>query len=432
MAKQRIVTAIDVGSEKIVTIIADTIQGPNDIRVLGVSSVPSKGVKKSQIVDLNAAIESITESVDAAERMAGINSQHAYVSVSGAHIQSQNSKGVVAVAQPTQEITGEDVDRVIDAAKAVSLPTGKEILHVVPKNFKVDAQDGIKDPIGMSGIRLESEAHIVTASTVALKNIEKCVNEMGIQVDEFVFAGLASAEVVVTDTEKELGVLVVDIGAGSTSLCAFVEGSLEYTGVLPIGARHITQDIALGCRVSIQSAEKIKLELAHFPESPVVLPGETKEDARKRRKKQDLIDVAKLGISENIEFLSRKAVVEGIMTPRMQEIFKLIGQELDKHKLFDVIPAGVVLTGGGAETVEMSEVCKHTLQLATRIGTPTGFKGLIDEIEKPKYSTALGLLTYGSRKGADVTHSSGKGGPDFSGLQNIPQKIAQIFKSLMP
>jgi cell division protein FtsA len=366
--------------------------------------------------------------------MAGINSQHAYVSVSGIHIQSQNSKGVVAVAQPTQEITAEDIDRVIDAAKAVSLPTGKEILHVIPKNFKVDSQDGIKDPIGMSGIRLESEAHIVTASSVALKNIEKCVNEMGIQVDEFVFAGWASAEAVVTETEKELGVLVIDIGAGSTSLCAYVEGSLEFTSVLPVGAQHITRDIALGCKVSIQSAEKIKLMLPQFPEAPAVLQGETKEDARKRLKKQDLIDVSKLGIHENVEFISRKFLVERVMIPRMQEIFKLVGKELDQHHLFEQVPAGVVLTGGGADTVGIDEVCKHTLQLGTRLGHPHSFKGLIDEIEQAKYATVMGLLQYGARKGGEnLNASSGKASPfSLAGLQHVPQKLIAFIRSLLP
>ena len=229
MHRQNIVSALDIGTDKVVTLIADVSEGKQSIRVLGVAAASSKGLRKSQIVDLNSAVEAITESVDSAERMAGVNIQQVYVSVGGSTIQSQNSKGVVAVAQPNQEITGEDVARVIDAAKAVSLPTGKEIIHIVPKNFRVDSQEGIRDPIGMSGIRLEAEAHIVTASSVVLKNIEKCVNEMGVTVKEFVFSGLASSYSVLTETERELGVVVVDIGAGSTSLAAYVEGSLEYS-----------------------------------------------------------------------------------------------------------------------------------------------------------------------------------------------------------
>lgn len=436
MPKQHIVSAIDIGTEKIVTLIADISEGAQNIRVLGVSAVPSKGLRKSQIVDLNAAIEAMTESVDAAERMAGLNIQSAYVSVGGSHIHSQNSKGVVAVAQPSQEITPEDVHRVIDAAKAVSLPTGKEIMHIVPKNFKVDSQDGIKDPVGMSGIRLEAEAHIVTGSTTALKNIEKCINEMGISVAEFVFAGLASSTMIVTETEKELGVLVIDIGAGSTSLAAYCDGSLEFTAVLPVGARHITQDIALGCRVSLQSAEKIKLRLAEIPEPPVAMPGESKEESRKRRKAQDLIDAASLGISESIDPLSRRTLIDGIMTPRMKEMFDMIGAEMEKQHLFGKIPAGIVLTGGGAETVEIVEVCKRVLQLPTRVGRPTGMRGLIDDIEKPSFATSLGLLVYGAQKGGEVAQTTAGGFPLkalFSGqIKTLPSTIVKFFKSLLP
>lgn len=436
MPKQHIVSAIDIGTEKIVTLIADVSEGRNNIRVLGVSSVPSRGLRKSQIVDLNAAIEAITESVDAAERMAGLNIQSGYVSVGGSHIHSQNSKGVVAVAQPNQEIIAEDVSRVIDAAKAVSLPTGKEIMHIIPKNFRVDSQDGIKDPIGMSGIRLEAEAHIITGSTTAIKNIEKCINEMGITVSEFVFSGLASSEIVLTETEKELGVIVVDIGAGSTSLIAYIDGSLEYSGVLPIGARHITQDIALGTRVSLQSAEKIKLKLASIPEAPVALPGESKEEARKRRKSQDLIEPQTLGIQENIEPLSRRTLIDGIMTPRMKEIFELVGKEMEKQHLFGRVPAGVVLTGGGAETVEITEVCKRVLQLPTRIGTPSGMRGLIDDVEKPSFATSLGLLMYGAQKGGELTQVGSEGFNISNllkgGIGQLPNKVINMIRSLMP
>lgn len=433
MSKQNIVTAIDIGTEKIVTLVADISEGPSQIRVLGVSSVRSKGIKKSQIVDLNSASEAITESVDAAERMAGMNIHHAYVSIGGQHIQSLNSKGVVAVAQPSQEITPEDVLRVIDAAKAVSLPSGKDILHVIPKNYKVDSQDGIKDPVGMSGIRLETEAHIITASTTALKNVEKCMNELGITVTEFVFSGLAASEVTITETEKELGVVVVDIGAGTTSLCIFIEGSLEFSSVLPIGARHITQDIALGCRVSLESAEKIKVALATLPASKPPLPGETKDDVRRRKKMEDMIDAQSLGIMEPIDAFSRKTLVEGIMAPRMKEMFDLIGQEIEKHQYYSRIPAGVVLSGGGAETVDIAEICKHTLQLPTRVGIPSGFLGLIDEVEKPAFSASLGLLRYAASKAVVQPPSkSNFSMPSFSNISEIPKKIISAIQSLLP
>ncbi len=433
MSKQHIVSVIDIGTDKVVTLVADVQDGPQQIRVMGVSSVRAKGIRKSQIVDLNSAAEAITESVDAAERMAGLNIHHAYVSIGGQHIQSLNSKGVVAVAQPSQEITPEDVLRVIDAAKAVSLPSGKEIIHVIPKNYKVDSQDGIKDPIGMSGIRLETEAHIITASTTALKNIEKCMNELGIAVTEFVFSGLAASEVVVTETERELGVVVVDIGAGTTSMCVFAEGSLEFSGVLPIGARHITQDIALGCRISLESAEKVKVALGTIPQSQTALPGETKDDARKRKKLEDLIDAQSIGITEPIESLSRKTLLDGIMAPRMKEMFDLIGAEIDKHQLFPKIPAGVVLAGGGAETVDIVEVCKLTLQLPTRVGTPVGFMGLVDEVEKPAFAASLGLLRYAASKAMyQPPPKQGMAFPQFGALSQLPQKLVELVKSLLP
>lgn len=433
MSKQHIISVIDIGTDKVVTLVADISEGPSQIRVMGVSSVRSKGIRKSQIVDLNSASEAITESVDAAERMAGLNIHQAYVSISGQHIQSLNSKGVVAVAQPSQEITPDDVLRVIDAAKAVSLPNGKEIIHVIPKNYKVDSQDGIKDPVGMSGIRLETEAHIITASTTGLKNVEKCMNELGITVIEFVFSGLAASEVVVTETERELGVVVVDIGAGTTSMCIFVEGSLEFSGVLPIGARHITQDIALGCRVSLESAEKIKIALGTLPPMKTVLPGETKDDARRRKKVEDMIDAQSLGISEPIDSLSRKTLLEGIMAPRMKEMFEFIGQEIEKHQLFSKIPSGVVLAGGGAETVDIVEVCKHTLQLPTRVGTPTGFLGLIDEVEKPAFAASLGLLRYAAGKAVYQPPAKASFSlPQVGSLTEIPKKIAQLIQSLLP
>ncbi len=437
MARQKLFSAIDIGTEKITTLIASQENDTKDVRILGVASTPAKGLRKSQIVDLTEAIESITHSVDAAERMAGTNIKSTFVSVSGTHIQSQNSKGVVAVAQPEHEITPHDVERVIDAAKAISLPSAREIIHVIPTNYTVDSQSDIKDPVGMSGVRLESQVHIITASSTALKNIARCVNEMGIEVQDFVFAGLSSSSMVLTETEKELGVVLVDIGAGSTSMSVYVEGSLMHSAVLPIGARHVTQDIALGVRISLESAETIKMALSNMPlSSPTALTGESKEDARKRKKKEDTINVRDLGITDTTQTLSKKTLIDGIMTPRMKEIFTLIGEELEKRDLFPYIPAGVVLTGGGAETAGIVEVCKKTLQLPTRIGVPRGFKGLIDEIEKPAFATSMGLLLYGSQLGENVESSgfSLNMGGMFSGIDigGVGKKIVEFVKSVMP
>lgn len=436
MQRGSILAVIDVGTDKCVTLIATIQPETKEIQVLGVSAVPSRGMRKSQIVDLEAVLGSMTESVDAAERMAGAEIQSVSVSISGSQIASQNSKGVVAVAAPTQEIIQEDVNRVLEAARAVSLPSAREIVHVVPRDFAVDSQAGIKDPVGMTGVRLEAEAHIITAQTTSLKNLAKLVQDLGLELDTFVFAGLASAEVVLTETEKELGVVMVDIGAGSTSVCAYVDGALTYSGVLPIGARHITQDIALGCRISLDTAEKIKLSLTHdqfFSMKPHV--GETKEDFKKRQKEQDQLNLAELGLTENQDDLSKRTIVEGIMMPRMKEMFTLIEKELEKHNLRGVVPAGVVLAGGGAETVGIVEVAKRTLNLPARIGRPTELRGLIDDIQKPSFATSIGLLVMMSKR--NIVAPPIKTVRISEMLKNVKlnqigNKIIQLIKSIIP
>ncbi len=436
MPRSSVITAIDLGTDKCVTLIATVPEEGGPLQVVGVSAVPAKGVRRSTIINLEQVLEVITESLDGAERMAGFDVKSAYVSFAGTHITSQNSKGVVAVSSPSQEITHEDVERVIEAARAVSLPSDREIIHVIPRDFKVDSQDGIKDPVGMTGVRLEAEAHIITGMSTAMRNFEKVLHDLGLSVDGFVFSGLAAAEVTLSETEKELGVVEVDMGAGSTSLCAFVEGSLTYSATIPIGARHITQDIALGCRVSLDSAEKIKLALSREENQMLSpFPGESKEELNKRRKKADELDIKSLGIEDTTEVLSKKMLVEGIMVPRMKEIFTLIGQQLGKHDLIPLVPAGLVLTGGGAETVGMVEVAKRTLNLPVRVGKPSELGGLVSDIQKPSYATSVGLLTYGRRQGGVHTvKSSFNMGSLFKGVSGgkMLQRLMSLFKSLMP
>lgn len=436
MARNRVVAAIDIGTEKICTLIAVVEEG-GELRVVGASSVQSQGIRKSQIVNLEETIVALTESVDAAERMAGFSISQAFVSVSGKHIESQNSRGVVAIAEPNGDITAQDVERVIEAARAISLPSNREILHVVPTSFKVDSQEGIKDPIGMSGVRLEADTHIITGSSTVLKNVKKSVEHLGIQVQAFVFSGLAAAHAVLSETEKELGVAVIDIGAGSTSLCAFVEGSLVYSGVLPVGAMHVTKDIALGSRVSIPAAEKIKIALSHLPpELPPRLPTETREDARKRRKIEDQLDLSQLGLAEETRFLSRQTLIDGIIGPREREVFELIQKELDTQKLLSEIPAGLVLTGGGADTVGMADMARKTLGLSARVGRPQGLRGLIDEIETPMYATSTGLLLYGRSSGhVQAAERGGDGiGGIFKGFSggSIKETLQKLLKTFMP
>ncbi len=435
MPQNRIITSIDLGTEKCVTLIAAIDSESGALRIMGVSAVPSRGMKKSQIIDLEKVMETLTESLDAAERMAGQDVKSAFVSVSGTHVNSQNSKGVVAVAAPEQEIAAQDVERVIEAARALSLPSDREIIHVIPKSYKVDSQDGIKDPVGMTGVRLEAEAHIITALSTSLKNMQKCVEDLGLTVDGFVYSGLAASEVVLSETEKELGVAVIDIGAGSTSLCVFVDGSLEFSGSIPIGARHVTQDIALGCRVSLDVAEKIKTSLtedAFFTLTPHA--GESKKDYTERRKKADQLKLSEYSGSPSDEILSKRTLAEGIMLPRLQEIFEMVSATLKEHKLLGVIPAGVVLTGGGAQTIKIADIAKRELNLPARIGSPVELQGLTSDIQKPTYVVSVGVLQYGARQTTNQPAPSFSLANLFKNLspKSLPGMISKVFKSLMP
>jgi len=395
MAKDKVVVGIDIGSSKIVTIIATSPQDSEEVHVIGSSEVPSRGIRKGQVVDIEEAVGAISEGLEAAERMAGYSVSSAFVSVGGTHIECQNSKGVVAVSQPHGEITEEDVRRVTEAARAISLPSSREIIHVIPRYFIVDSQAGIKDPVGMTGVRLEVETHIITGATTAMRNLAKCVQEVGVNVSGLVFSGLSAASAVLSDTEKELGVVVVDIGGGTTSISAFVEGSQVHSAVLQVGAKNITNDLAIGLRVSLDTAEKIKLALSQPPKEAVSPDAEPK--SVKDLKKDDTLDVEALGISEELKTVSKKTLVDGIMRPRMREIISMVKIELQKANLGGLTPAGVVLCGGGAINFGMLEIAKHELAMPVRVGYPQGATGLIDEISTPAYASSLGLVVFGIR-----------------------------------
>src|SRR3989344_1204814 len=259
---ENLICGIDVGSTKIATVVATKVKDDTEIRVLGFNSTRSRGVKKGLVVDIDQVTAAVEESIEKAERMVGRKITRAFTTVGGPHISSLNSHGVVAIANPQGEISAEDVDRAVEAARAISLSTTRQIIEVSPREYIVDGQAGIKNPIGMSGVRLEVDTHIITASSTNLKNIDRCLSDLGVENDGFIFSGLASAEAVLTDTEKELGVVVADIGGGKIDLCVYEEGALAYSSSIAIGARHITNDIAVGLRVSLESAEKIKLHLS--------------------------------------------------------------------------------------------------------------------------------------------------------------------------
>jgi cell division protein FtsA len=421
MANSKIIASIELGSSKIATLIAsvqtDPVSYDTNINIVGVASVESRGIKKAQIVDLEEAVEATIESVEAAERMAGYNLENAYIALGGAHINSQNSHGVVAVSNPEGEINEEDVDRVIEAASAVSLPSSREAIHILPREFVVDGEAGVKDPVGMSGIRLEVQTHLVTASAASIKNIKKVINEVGINVTEMVYSGLSSAQAVLTKTEKELGCVLVDIGGGTTSIAAFIDGSLAYSSVLPIGAKNVTNDLAIGLRVSLDAAEKIKLALSE-------------EKKSKSKKEEKELDLQSLGVRGS-KRVSKKTLTEGIIRPRLNEIFTMVRMQLDKEEIANRIPSGVILAGGGAETVGVEDSAKRMMSLPVRVGKPKGVGGLIDDIINPQFATPVGLILYGAARMPQENLSP------FSKRLKIPStgiatKLIDMVKDLLP
>lgn len=435
MSEARIIVGIDVGTYKIVTVIAKVVE--STVHVLGVSEVKSQGIRKGQIVDIDEAVGAINSSLEAAERMAGYSASHVIISLGGNQIESQNSRGVVAIADPKGEITTADLLRVIDAAKAISIPSTREIIHVLPRNYIVDGQEGIKDPVGMSGIRLEVDTHIITANGVSVRNLEKAFSEVGVDIDGFAFSGYASSLSVLSDTEKELGVVLVDVGAGTTDISIYTEGSVSYSSVLAIGARHVTNDLAIGLRISLESAEKIKLFLSRDPGKPVIQleDVETGEESGEKRRSSDEIDLSSLGLPEEIRKASQKTLVDGIIRPRLNEICTMIGMEIKKSGFGGQTPAGIVLTGGGALTVGIRDSARRTLAMPVRIGIPTEVKGIIDEVQHPGFSTAIGLIMYGAKNNMyRSTNFGGMSMPKLGGFgaSKLLKKIGSFIKSFIP
>lgn len=431
----KIVVGIDIGTSKVVTLIAKIT---DTINVLGVSEQKASGIRKGQIVDIDEAVSAINLSLEAAERMAGYSASHVIASIGGGHIESQNSKGVVAVSAPGGEITQNDLIRVIDAAKAISLSSPREVIHVLPRNYTVDGQDGIHDPVGMTGVRLEVDTHMITAASTSLRNLEKALSEVGVDADSIVFSGYASSLAVLSDTEKELGVVLVDIGAGTTDISVYVEGSISYSSVLSIGARHITNDLAIGLRISLESAEKIKVYLSKATEKYPLRIEDIEESQRETKtpeqRSADEIDLSFLGLPEEIRKVSKKTLIDGIIRPRLNEIFTMVGLEVKKSGYGGQTPAGIVVTGGGARTVGITECAKRTLTMPVRIGYPEGLKGIIDEIQDPAFATVVGLVVYGSKSDVAESMPFGFSLPSIPGLNmgKLPKKLWSFIKSFIP
>lgn len=430
MAKDKVIAAIDIGSSKITTLIAQQPKESGHVTVIGVSTVAAKGIRKGAVVDIDESVNSLSASLEAAERMAGFQASSAYVTVGGSQIASMNSRGVVAVSGHEGEITDEDIRRVTEAARAISIPSSREILHVVPRGFIVDSQEGVRDPIGMSGVRLEVETHIVSGAATSIRNLTKIVNQIGVEVEDLVFSGLASAESTLTDTEKELGVALIDIGGGTTDVSLFVDGSIAHSAVLPVGGKNITNDLAIGLRVSLDTAERVKIALSREAKR---VRADHREKTSEEKKKEDELDISHLGLTEELATVSKKTLTDGIIKPRITELATLIGMEIKKSGYGGLLPSGIVVTGGGAETVGLTDVFKDILRMPTRVAHPTGVTGLIDEISSPGFAASIGLLLYAARAESFKT-SSGLAIPNFGGLKlkGTTNKLLSWIKGFIP
>ncbi len=411
MQQSKIINVIDIGSSKITVLVGQYLTSEEKMNII--ASVVSKadGFRKGQIINLEQAIDTLTDVVESAERMAGASINQAHVSICAPHIESINSQGVVAISNPQNEISSTDVQRAIEAAQAVTLPSGKEVLHVIPRKFMVDGQDGIIDPVNMTGIRLEVETHIIFASSPAIKNLKKCLDHIGIKIQSLSYSGIPTAKIGLTETEKELGVALVDVGGQTTSLTVYNQSSPCFSTVIPVGGNNITNDLAIGLRLSIDEAEKLKIFLDNTDDN----------------KFTDEVDLLAKQISPTKRKVSVQTAVNGIIKPRLEEIFGLIKEQLDQNNLTDTIPAGIVLTGGGCMTINSLDIASKVINLPVRVSSPQNVGGLIDDINTPSYTTAIGMLF--DNLNTSTIKTGQKSSQKFTSLFT---KFKDIIKPLLP
>jgi cell division protein FtsA len=374
---KNLIVGLDIGTSKVVVIVGE-VRPDGTIDVVGLGSQPSRGLKKGVVVNIESTVQSIQRAVDEAERMAGCRIHSVYTGISGSHIRGLNSHGVTAIKN--QEVAPEDVERVIEAARVVAIPADQQILHILPQEFIIDSQEGIQDPVGMSGVRLEARAHIVTGAVSAAQNIVKCVQRCGLEVDDIILQQLASSRAVLTQDERELGVCLLDIGGGTTDLAVFTHGAISHTAVIPIAGDQVTNDIAVAFRTPTQSAEEIKIRHACC----------LKQLARPAER----IDVASVG-DRAARSLSRYELAE-VVEPRYEEFFEMAQAQLQRSGFESLIAAGVVLTGGGSRMEGVVELAEDILHMPVRLGLPHDVTGLQDVVRNPLYSTAVGLLLFGN------------------------------------
>jgi cell division protein FtsA len=379
MPKNNYIVGLDIGTKKTAAIIGE-ITEDKKIEIIGIGATDSRGLRKGVVVNLEATVNAIKKAQEEAELMAGVEIDSAFVGISGAHIKSFNSRGVIAVSGKNKEINPEDIERVIDQSKAVSIPPDREIIHIIPQEFVVDEQDGIKDPLGMSGIKLEVNVHIVTSATTSVQNLKTCIERAGIEIERIVLNQIAASNSTLSHDEMELGVGMIDMGGGTTEVAIFERGSLWYTSIIPIGGDNFTNDIAVGLRTPIPEAEKIKKKFGCVS-SPML-------------DEQDTIEVPSVGRGKKPRILSRQLLAD-IIQPRAEEIFRLVDNDIKRMGYEKSLNSGIVLTGGTALLEGLEEVAEEIFDLPVRRGDPSGIGGLAERVNTPDYAASVGLILFG-------------------------------------
>ncbi len=394
-AEKNLIVGLDIGTSKVVAIVAE-VSADSKMDIIGIGSHPSRGLKKGVVVNIESTVQSIQRAIEEAELMAGCQIHSVYAGIAGSHIRSLNSHGIVAIRD--SEVGQSDVERVIDAARAVAIPADQKILHILPQEFIIDKQEGIREPVGMSGVRLEAKVHMVTGAVSAAQNIVKCVRRCGLEVDDIILEQLASSNSVLTDDEKELGVCLVDIGGGTTDIAVFTDGAIRHTAVIPIAGDQVTNDIAVALRTPTQYAEEIKIKYACALRQ-LASPDET-------------IEVPSVG-DRPPRRLARQTLAE-VVEPRYEELLTLIQAELRRSGYEDLIAAGLVLTGGSSKMEGVVELAEEVFHMPVRLGLPQHVSGLVDVVRNPIHATGVGLLLFGSQggyaKGSDVAVSGSSKG----------------------
>jgi cell division protein FtsA len=402
---RNLIVGLDIGTSKVVALVGE-LKADGELEVIGIGSHPSRGLKRGVVVNIDSTVQSIQRAVEQAELMAGVEINAVYTGIAGSHVRSLNSHGIVAIKD--KEVTQGDVARVMDAAQAVALPADQRILHVIPQEFIIDSQEGIRDPIGMSGVRLEARVHIVTGAESAAQNIVKCVQRCGLEVEDIVLEQWASSYAVLTDDEKDLGVCLVDIGGGTTDLAVFAGGALRHTAVIPIAGDQVTNDIAVSMRTPTQYAEDIKIRYA-CALSQLANPDET-------------IEVPSVGDRPSRR-LARQTLAE-VVEPRYEELFGLIRDELRRAGFEEAIAAGIVITGGSAKMEGAVELAEEVFHVPVRLGVPHGVTGLADVVRNPIHATGVGLLQYARAQ----TAPGGEAKPIGANVHNVLDRLKSFFQ----